>query len=271
MAWQDVEPMEERIRFVKDGRMGLYTMTELCERYGISRKTGYKWLARFEAEGAAGLVDRSRAPHRCEHRMSEAVREALLEVRRKHPSWGPRKLLARLEGRHPRTAWPAASSVGELLRREGLVDERRRPARREPHPGPPLPRAILNADNGSPSSPRAMLRGLLDSASGGSSSGSTAPDRTGEPRAERRTRALPPHAEGRDGQATGGQSKCAATPLQPLPQGLQRRASARGIQATPARATDPQNVATRVFPGPVPQAFPRQPPGPSTSMANSST
>jgi transposase InsO family protein len=112
-------------------------MTELCERYGISRKTGYKWLARFEAEGAAGLVDRSRAPHRCEHRMSEAVRDALLEVRRKHPSWGPRKLLARLEARRPRTAWPAASSVGELLRREGLVRERRRPARREPHPGPP--------------------------------------------------------------------------------------------------------------------------------------
>jgi putative transposase len=137
MPWRATSPMEERIRFVKDEKAGLYTMSELCERYRISRKTGYKWLARFEAEGAAGLADRSRAPARCEHRMSEAVREALLEVRRKHPSWGPRKLLAWLEARHPRTAWPAPSSVGDLLRREGLVAERRRRPRREPHPGPP--------------------------------------------------------------------------------------------------------------------------------------
>lgn len=137
MPWRATSPMEERIRFVKDEKAGLYTMSELCERYGISRKTGYKWLARFEAEGAAGLADRSRAPHGGEHRMSEGAREALLEVRRKHPSWGPRKILAWLEARHPGTTWPAASSVGDLLRREGLVAESRRRPRREPHPGPP--------------------------------------------------------------------------------------------------------------------------------------
>jgi hypothetical protein len=85
--------MEERIRFVKNCRSGLYEMSELCDRYGISRKTGYKWLHRFEAEGAGGLVDRSRAPLHCEHRMADSVREALLEVRRRHPTWGPRKLL----------------------------------------------------------------------------------------------------------------------------------------------------------------------------------
>ena len=137
MPWRATSPMEQRIRFVKDARTGLYTMSELCERYNVSRKTGYKWTARFEAEGVAGLADRSRAPHSPERRMSEAAREALLEVRRKHPSWGPRKLLAWLGARHSRTAWPAASSVGELLRREGLVAERRRRPRREPHPGPP--------------------------------------------------------------------------------------------------------------------------------------
>ena len=137
MPWRATSPMEQRIRFVKDARTGLYTMRELCERYNVSRKTGYKWTARFEAEGVAGLADRSRAPHSPERRMSEAAREALLEVRRKHPSWGPRKILAWLEARHARTAWPAASSVGELLRREGLVAEHRRRPRREPHPGPP--------------------------------------------------------------------------------------------------------------------------------------
>jgi putative transposase len=122
---------------VKDSRSGLFTMSELCERYGISRRTGYKWRGRFEAEGAAGLANRSRVPHRCEHRMAEAVRERLLEVRRRHPTWGPRKLLAWLGAREPKVDWPAASSVGELLRREGLVSERRRKPRREPHPGPP--------------------------------------------------------------------------------------------------------------------------------------
>lgn len=118
MAWRATSPMEERIRFVKNARSGLYTMSELCERYGISRKTGYKWLGRFEADGASGLADRSRAPHRCQQRMSQWVRERLLEVRRRHPTWGPRKLLAWLAARAPKGGWPAASSVGELLRRE---------------------------------------------------------------------------------------------------------------------------------------------------------
>ena len=109
MPWKATSPMEERIQFVKDERTGLFTMSELCERYRVSRKTGYKWLERFEAEGAAGPSDRSRAPHRCDDRMSEAVRGALIDVRRKHPSWGPRKLLAWLKSRHPRKRWPAPS------------------------------------------------------------------------------------------------------------------------------------------------------------------
>jgi transposase-like protein len=65
MPWRETSPMQERIRFVRDFRSGLYAMTELCERYGISRKTGYKWLRRFDAEGAAGLEEKSRAPHTC--------------------------------------------------------------------------------------------------------------------------------------------------------------------------------------------------------------
>ena len=56
MPWRETSPMQERVRFVKDCRMGLYPVSELCGRYGISRKTGYQWLARFEAEGAAGLA-----------------------------------------------------------------------------------------------------------------------------------------------------------------------------------------------------------------------
>jgi transposase InsO family protein len=145
MPWRETSTMEERIRLVKDCRSGLYEMTELCGRYSISRKTGYKWLRRFEAEGAGGLEDRSRAPWHCEHRMADSVRGALLEARRRHPTWGPRKLLAWLEARKPKVDWPAASSVGELLRREGLVAEGRRGRRREPHPG--RPQLLASAPN----------------------------------------------------------------------------------------------------------------------------
>jgi transposase-like protein len=68
MPWTETEPMKERMRFVADVERGLYTMSELCERYGISRRTGYKWLDRYEADGPTGLKDRSRAPRHCPHR-----------------------------------------------------------------------------------------------------------------------------------------------------------------------------------------------------------
>jgi putative transposase len=136
MPWAETEPMKERARFVAECERGHYSMAELCRRFGISRKTGYKLLARWEAQGVAGLADRSRAPHRCPHRIEREVARAIVEARRKHPSWGPRKLLAWLEDRRPELAWPAASTAGDLLRRRGLVRRRRR-RRTWKHPGAP--------------------------------------------------------------------------------------------------------------------------------------
>jgi putative transposase len=136
MPWAETEPMKERARFVAECERGHYSMTELCRRFGISRKTGYKVLARWEAEGLEGLEDRSRAPHCCPHRIEPLVARAIVEARRKHPSWGPRKLLAWLEDRRPELALPAASTAGDLLGRRGLVRKRRR-RRRWQHPGAP--------------------------------------------------------------------------------------------------------------------------------------
>ncbi|RMF25544.1 MAG: IS481 family transposase [Deltaproteobacteria bacterium] len=136
MPWAETEPMKERARFVAEVERGHYTMTELCQRFGISRKTGYKILDRWEAEGPAGLADRSRAPHRCPHRIEPGVARAIVEARRKHPSWGPRKLLAWLGERRPELALPAASTAGDLLKRRGLVKKRRR-RRTWKHPGAP--------------------------------------------------------------------------------------------------------------------------------------
>jgi putative transposase len=126
--------MDERRRFIEDHAHDLYAMTELCARYGISRKTGYKWLARFEAEGRPGLADRSHAPHACPHRISREVAQLIVAARRAHPSWGPRKLLAWLAPRHPELELPAISTAGDLLARRGLVKKRRR-QRQHTHPG----------------------------------------------------------------------------------------------------------------------------------------
>ena len=73
MPWLETDPMDQRTRFITDHRQDLYAMAELCDRYGISRKTGYKWLARYAEEGRQGLGDRSRAPHHCPHRIPEAL------------------------------------------------------------------------------------------------------------------------------------------------------------------------------------------------------
>jgi hypothetical protein len=94
MPWQETSPMDQRERFIHDNRVDLYTMAELCARYEVSRKTGYKWLARFEEEGRPCLRDRSRAPHQCPHRIPTDVAAVICAARRQHPSWGPAKLLA---------------------------------------------------------------------------------------------------------------------------------------------------------------------------------
>jgi len=133
MPWMETAPVEQRAQFITQHRQGLYPMAELCTRYGISRKTGYKWLDRFEAHGRGGLADHSRAPHHCPHRIADAIAELLCTARRQHPDWGAGKLLDYLEPRHPGVGWPAVSTVNDLLTRRGLVPKRRR---RRPHQHP---------------------------------------------------------------------------------------------------------------------------------------
>jgi putative transposase len=125
MPWSETTQMN-RLRFIADLESCLYEMTELCEKYGISRKTGYKWAERYGSEGVEGLKDRSRAPQLRPAQTSTEVAERLIELRRKHPSWGPRKLLAWLERHEGERSWPAASTIGGILKREGLVLPSRR-------------------------------------------------------------------------------------------------------------------------------------------------
>ena len=135
MPWKESCAMDERVGFIRDYLRGDVSVTELCEVYEISRKTGYKWLARYREEGAAGLAERSHAPLQHGRATAPALVEAIEALRRERPSWGPRKIIAKLWARHPDVAWPSASTAGELLKRAGLVNRRQLRRRAPPRLG----------------------------------------------------------------------------------------------------------------------------------------
>ena len=126
MPWEVTGPVEERTRFIETYLTGLYTITELAQRFGVSRQKLHKWLARHNVDGVKGLVDRSRAPLHVPHRTSEEIAEKIVEFRRRFPHMGPRKIIARLAELHPDIEWPAASTSGDILRRANLVQRRDR-------------------------------------------------------------------------------------------------------------------------------------------------
>jgi transposase InsO family protein len=131
--------MDEKMAFVAACLRQEGSMTARCAAFGISRDSGYALLRRYRAEGAAGLVARSRAPHHHGLAMAEETAAAIIALRQERPYWGPKKLRAVLERRHPERTWPALSTIGDLLRREGLSQPRRRPRKAMPVTQPFLP------------------------------------------------------------------------------------------------------------------------------------
>ena len=93
MPWKEADTMHQRILFIADYDKKLYSMTELCERYGISRKTGYKWAHRYQQQGVSGLVNQSKAPNSCPHQTPQELCQLILELKRNHPKWGPKSCL----------------------------------------------------------------------------------------------------------------------------------------------------------------------------------
>jgi len=150
MPWLETDPMTERERFILEAEGGLFSFAELCRRHGISRKTGYKWLERYELEGPDGLADRSHRPHSCPHATHPQVLEAAFTLRRHRPRWGAGKILGHLGTLHPEWSLPAPQTLHKHFLRQGLVKKRRR-SRRRPHPGRPTapfdaPNSVWSAD-----------------------------------------------------------------------------------------------------------------------------
>lgn len=136
MPWNETSPMNQRTQFIADYLGAYYSHSELCELYGISRKTGYKWIARYEEAGPQGLLERSSRPHHSPNKTPEEIEQLILDLRRKHPTWGAKKLLPSLERRYPQTEFPCCSTVSDILTRNDMVPPKRR---RRPigHPGKP--------------------------------------------------------------------------------------------------------------------------------------
>jgi transposase len=132
MPWQEESTMELRRQFIQDVQSGATPVSELCLAYQISRKTGYKWLARYEAGGVSALTDRSRRPQRSPTATPPELVQALLAARARHPSWGPRKLLRLIQQQEAHAPWPARSTIALHLKR----CRARRDAATDPPPGP---------------------------------------------------------------------------------------------------------------------------------------
>lgn len=132
MVWKETRVQDERARFIWELEAAERSMAEICRAYGISRKTGYKWLQRYRSEGVAGLADRSRAPQRRPNATPESIEREVLALRAERPYWGERKLHSFLERERPQQGWPAPSTIGVLLKRHGLTHPPRRRRRATP-------------------------------------------------------------------------------------------------------------------------------------------
>lgn len=136
MPWMETCAVEQRIAFIRDVLRGELSKAELCRRYGISRPTGDKWVHRFEEHGLDGMEDLPSIPRSHPNQIEEGRVQMILSLRRAHMTWGPKKLKAYLERRYSETAWPAASTFGEILRRHGMSANRRRRQRTPPYTQP---------------------------------------------------------------------------------------------------------------------------------------
>jgi transposase InsO family protein len=130
VPWKETRVVDQRVQFIaalrqQEQESGRSNFAQTCRRFGISRDTGYKWLGRYEAEGAAGLADRKPVAQRCPHRVADAVEGQVVELRKQWPHYGPKKLRAMLL-ESGQEGVPAASTIGDIIERNGLVRPRRR-------------------------------------------------------------------------------------------------------------------------------------------------
>jgi transposase InsO family protein len=144
MTWKDTNAMEQRIQFIRDWLKRTHTVSDLSALYGISRKSAYKWIERYQTEGPDWVLDRSHRAHAVHNKTPAEVEQALMQMRVQHPSWGARKLIHQVGLLQPALILPHESTVCEMLKRNGFITAR--PRRRAiGHPG--RPSSVVSAPN----------------------------------------------------------------------------------------------------------------------------
>jgi transposase-like protein len=128
--------MDQKIQLLSDYLKDEYTITELSQNYQVSRETVYKWIKRYQEEGLAGLEELSRAPLTHPNATRPEIVSQLIDTKVKHSNWGPKKIVARLEKLNPESVWPAPSTAGSILKKEGLVSSRRPRQHTPPYTAP---------------------------------------------------------------------------------------------------------------------------------------
>jgi len=151
MPWKETHVHDLRIAFIAGYLEHDLSMAELCRSFGISRKTGYKFVQRYQTFGPQGLHDLKPIPHHQPLAVVEATLKLIIALRTDHPFWGPKKVRSEIEKHHPRMHCPAASTIGAILDRAGLVVSRKRRRRVQasllPVLSPPeAPLATMTAD-----------------------------------------------------------------------------------------------------------------------------
>jgi putative transposase len=125
MAWENYQVEKQRLDMVDAYRTGLFSMTELCKKYGISRKTGYKWCHRFAECGKDGLLDRSTAPRKTPTLYTQELLDIAIDLKLRKRTWGPKKILAKLKDLYPELAWPSNTRLYEIFKELHLVNDRK--------------------------------------------------------------------------------------------------------------------------------------------------
>ena len=150
MPWIKTKPMDQKIQLISDWLTSYFNVTDLSQKYGISRKIIYKWLNRYEEHGLEGLREESRRPKHSPNQTSDDLIELIVKEKLKNRNRGPKKICSQLKMQYPDINWPAPSTIGEWLKKHGLVKERKRRLRVPPYTEPfqscQEPNAVWSAD-----------------------------------------------------------------------------------------------------------------------------
>ena len=136
MPWIKTEPMNQKVQLIADSQRAYLSITDLSQKYGISRKTVYKWLDRYEEQGLDGLKEQSRAPKNSPNQILDNIVDLLIQEKLKNRKRGPKKVKKQLERQYPDIDWPAPSTIGEWFKKYGLVGKRKKRLRVPPYNEP---------------------------------------------------------------------------------------------------------------------------------------